>query len=246
MLVSDLLTATIKLIGGIAKSEVPSADEMADAFARLNSMVDSWGAERQMIYQLVRSLYPLVSGQQVYSIGTAAGATFNAVRPMYIQDAGLVNTAYTPNFELPMRILTIDEWASLSIKSQQATQSWYLWNDYAYPNSNLSLWPIPNVGTLQLALYVPTPLTQFANTGATVSLPPGYEEALRYNLAVRLCPEWGRPIDPVVAKMAQDSFALVQRANTRLNTLGVDIALVSTGQGIFNFLTGLSSPYGTS
>lgn len=244
MTVSDLLTATLKLIGSISKSEVPSADEMADAFARLNSMVDSWAIERQMIYQLGRSQYPLVSGQQVYTIGP--GGNFNAVRPQYIQDAGLVNTAYSPNFELPVRLLTIDEWASLSIKSQQATQSWYMWNDYAYPLSNLSVWPVPSVSTLSLALYVPTPLTQFASTAASVTLPPGYEEALRYNLAVRLCPEWGRQIDPVVAKMAQDSLALVQRSNKRLDTLGVDSALVDPSRGIFNWITGLSSPYGTN
>lgn len=242
MVVSDLITATFKLIGSIAKTEVPDADEMADAFSRLKDMIDSWGAERQMMHRLTISTFSLVSGQQTYTIG--AGGNFNIARPMFIQDAGLVNTAYTPNFELPMRILTIDEWASLTIKSQTATQSWYLWYDYADATGlgNINIWPIPSVSTLQIALYIPTAISNFTAITDTIVLPPGYAECLRYNLAVRLCPEWGRPIDPVVAALAQETLARVQRANKRLDTLGVDDALIGgSDRGIFNYLTGQST-----
>lgn len=241
MTVNDLLIATLKLIGAIAKSETPDADEMADAFARLNSMIDGWAAQSTTIYAIVPSTYPLVAGQQVYQIGPGA-PDFNAVRPLIIQDAGIITTTVTPNFELPMTILTEDQWAQVTIKAQASTLAWYLYYDKAFPLGNIKLWPVPNVGGLQLALYVPTQISQFANPTDTIILPPSYEEALRYNLAVRLCPEWGRPLDPVVGALAAKTFATLQVANKRLDTLGVDASLIGAAgnRGVFNWITGAS------
>ena len=240
--VNDLLVATLKLIGAVAKTETAAPDEIADAFARLNDMVDAWQADRVTIFGVVRSVYNLTSGQSTYTIG--AGGNFNAVRPIFIQDAGIITTTSNPVFELPVRILTVDEFAQISIKTQQSTLAWYLYYDYAYdPNGrgNIQLYPVPSVGTLQLALYVPTPIAQFTSINQTIGLPPGYAEALRYNLAVRLCPEFGKKVDPVVAALAMESFGTIARANTRLQNLGMDPMLIGDSKrSVFNFLTGES------
>lgn len=68
-----------------------------------------------MIFNVARNVYPLVSGQQAYTIGP--GGNFNPPRPIWIQDAGIISTtsALQP-LELPMAILSDDEWAGLSIK----------------------------------------------------------------------------------------------------------------------------------
>lgn len=240
MKVSDLILLAAKDIGVVSKTQPLSADEQFDAFLILNMMLDSWQAERLLIYENRRSVYPLVAGQQAYTIGV--GGNFNAARPLWIQDAGLVNTAYTPNFELPIRILTIDEWASVTLKGQAATQSWYLYNDYAYPLSTLSFWPVPGAGTLSVALYVPTAISQFATVNDLVAFPPGYAEALRFNLAVRLCPSFGRQVDPVIGGLAVESLARIQRSNKRLDTLGVDNALIGEGgHSVFNWISGQST-----
>jgi hypothetical protein len=242
--VNDLIAATLKLIGAIAGVETPSPDQQNDALARLNDMLDAWAANSLTIFQVVPTEYPLVSGQQTYTIGKGAGANFNAVRPSWIQRAGIISTATTPQFELPMRILNSDEWSEITIKSVPSTLSWYLWYDYAFPNGNIRIWPIPSVSSLKLALYVPTPVTRFTTVTAPLAYPPGWSEALRYNLAVRLCPEWGRPIDPVVAAIAQQSLATLERSNTRPALLGMDASLVGSQRHVFNWLTGSSGDSG--
>lgn len=244
MTVGDLLTATLKLIGAIAKSEQPSADESADALARLQDMIDAWAADRLMIYSVTRSLYPLVSGTQTYSIGP--GATFNQVRPMWIENAGIIsnNNPLQP-LELPMAILSTDQWAGISIKNVATSLAWYLYYDYAFNASgwgNLNVWPIPNVSTLQIALYTPIPLTSFAALADTILLPPGFAEALRYNLAVRLAPEFGMKLEPVIYAIAQEGLARIERANKRLYHMGIDPALYAASSArIFNYLTGTST-----
>lgn len=239
MTVQDLVTATLKLVGACSSTSPPTPDESADVLARLQDLGDSWAAERLSIFQVVRTLFPLVSGQQTYSIGP--GGNFDIARPVWIQDAGIIsNNNPSQPLELPMTILSDDDWASLSIKNVATSLSWYLYYDYAFNASgrgNVSVWPIPNVSTLQVALYVPTPVLTFPSLGTTITFPPGYAEAIRYNLAVRLCPEWGRPLDPVVAQMAVETYARIERANKRLQRLGVDPALYAASRP-WNWLTG--------
>jgi len=241
--VNDLITSALKLIGAISGIETPSPDEQMDALARLNDMLDAWAANSMAIFQIIRTEWPLTYGKQVYAIGQGPGADFQAFRPIWIQRAGIVETASQPEFELPIKLLNADEWAQITIKGTAATLSWYLWDDFAYPNSNLSLWPKPISGTLKLALYVPTPVSRFTSAAVPLGFPPGWSEALRYNLAVRLCPEWGRPLDPVVANIAQESFATLQRANTRPSYLGIDSALIGPERSIYNWLTDRPGPW---
>jgi hypothetical protein len=51
-----------------------------------------------------------------------------------------------------------------------------------------------------------------ADTTAFVA-PPGYLDAVRYNLALRLSIEWNKPLKPLVAAMAIESLAIIQRLN---------------------------------
>jgi hypothetical protein len=237
--VADIIRRTLRLIGSLAKSEVPSADEQSDVLYYLQAMMDSWRADRLTIFNVQTLIFPLVSGQQVYTIGP--GAQFNTLRPLWIDLAGIIsNTNPVQPLELPVRILNDQEWSAISIKSVQSSLAWYLYYDYAFTGGwgNIKLWPIPNTATTQLALYIPVPLTSFVTPQDVFALPPGWEEAVRYNLAVRLCPEWGRPVDPVVAKIAMDSYAMICRANKRIQLLDMDPALLGNGEGIFNWITG--------
>lgn len=244
MTVQDLLVSTLKLIGAISATSPIQPDELADAKARLQDMIDSWMAERLAIYVVKRSVYLLTSGQQEYTIGP--GGDFNQPRPVWIQDAGIIsNNNPTQPLELPMTLLSDDDYASVSIKNVATSLSWFLYYNYDFNTSGqgkLWFWPIPNVGNLKVALYVPTPLAQVETLTEVLHFPPGYAEAVRFNLAVRLCPEWARPVDPVVAQMAVESFARIERANKRLQRLGIDPALTAASAArIFNYLTGTST-----
>jgi hypothetical protein len=62
-------------------------------------------------------------------------------------------------------------------------------------------------------------------------------EAIRYNLALRLATEWGRPLDQAVIMLAAESMGVVKRANKVVAELRVDNALLPNG-GQFNIYTG--------
>lgn len=237
---NDLVGRALKLIGAIAAGETATSDEAADAFSRLNDLLDDWGAERLTVFSVTRNTpYTLTSGTASYTIGT--GGSMNIARPVWIENVGLIiDSGASTLTELPIRLFTNDEWAAIRQKSLQSALSQGIWYDYTWSAglARIFPWPIPNVGTTQLVLYTPTALVQFADqTSTDYTFPPGYARALRYNLAVELAPEWGRPLDPVVAAIAAESKATIKRANIRIQALRCDPALLRSGGGAYNWRT---------
>ena len=220
MTVNTLITATLRLIGVVAAAETPRAEDTQDAFARLNDMVDAWASERLTIYQSVRTTKILTASQASYTIGTAGNIAI--ARPIFLDAVALLSGTT----EYPVELLTEEAWNAISQKTLESTWPTKAYYNPTYPSGTLSLWPVPTDSTASLVLYVPTAVPQFTSTGQTVSVPPGYQEALRYNLAVRLCPEFGRVLDPVVAALAVETKAALKRANVRVTELRVDDALL--------------------
>ena len=67
-------------------------------------------------------------------------------------------------------------------------------------------------------------------------LPPGYERALRYALAVELAPEFGKTPSPIVLSTAAESFGLIKSRNAQPQYLYFDATLTSGGYSLADFL----------
>ena len=237
MTVLDLIKRSLRLLGAINIGDQPTGEESADALAALNGMVEAWATERLMMYTTARNLYPLVAGQQVYTIGPS-GADWTAPRPMYIDTAGLIvsNADPTQVLERPLKVLRTDkEWARIRMKAIPSTLPTHLYYDHFFNSSpagagNIALWPVPSA-VYQVALYTPLAISQFTAITQTLSLPPGYYRALVYNLAIELAPEFDREPSDVVVAIAEIAKSNIKRANVRPNALRPTDALIQTNHG---------------
>lgn len=174
-------------------------------------MLEAWNLERFYMYTVDRITFPLTIGQQVYTIGT--GAAFNTPRPVKIEAAGsIVQGDGTLPYEQPIKILTPKEWAEIQLKKIPSGIIEALWYQPSLPNGMISLFPTP-AATNQIALYLWTQLGQIANTGVTLNFPPGYAEAMRYMLALKLAPEWYKVPKQEVIAMAESSREVVMEIN---------------------------------
>lgn len=233
MTANNLIERTLKTIGVLASGETPAASDAADAFTILNSMVDSWGTQRLTVYTTARTAFNLSASTQDYTIGT--GGTFNIVRPVWIVAASIIpdrSAASSEKIELPISAaLNTTQWQQVAIKGTTSTYPTEFYYDKAWTAglSTISVWPVPNTSSSQLVLYTPTALVQFADRTTDYTFPPGYEEALRYQLAMRLAPEFGRQISPEVHALAQDTFGNIKRVNGTTETLRLDPALSAQG-----------------
>lgn len=230
----DLICASLRSIGVLASGEAPSASEATDGLTALNNLIDSWSTQSMLIPNQIAETFPLVASQQTYTMGV--GGNFNTSRPMSIIRANIQLTNESPVVELPMDILTMEQYAGIILKGTTSTFPLYLYNDNANPLANLSVWPVPTCSTNNLVLYSWKPLAELAALTTSIILPPGYMRALRYNLAIDLAPEYGRQVPEEVAAVAVQSLADIKRMNSRPRFLQVDDAVRASG-GTYNWRT---------
>jgi hypothetical protein len=161
------------------------------------------------------------------------GASGNiATRAQSIESA-LIRSGTT---DYPLRLLTLDEYAAIQDKTQTASIPTCLYDDGGYTQRTLTLWPVPSAAN-SLVVFTKRALTEIATLDTSVSLPPGYDDAIIYNLAVRLSPEYGRAVSAEVASVAVETKAAIKRANHRSIILIPD-AVPAAGQGSFDINSG--------
>lgn len=247
MYADDLTKRALRTLGVLAPGEpLPPQDSVA-GFEALNDLLDGWAAQRLTIFQTLRNLYPLTAGQgsPTTPITIGPGGTLNQVRPLWIPNATIQVATTTPPFEYPLNILTDESYARTAIKALTAALCYDLYYDGKFQTSGapqglgeLFLYPVPDGSLpLSLVLYTPTPLTAFADASHTAyTFPPGYAEALRYQLAKRLASDYGQSLTPEAAELAVTSFGVIQRPNGRIPTLRNDVR--RGGGGVYNWRTG--------
>jgi hypothetical protein len=238
MTARTLIRDALQEIGAIAAGEAITAADASASLTRLNSLIDAAQTERLTIYNLNLVTIPLVADQQVYTIGDSVTADVHyAVRPQSIQQVTLWVPDDTP-YERPMRGVTSGEWASISMKGLQDVYptTWYY--NPTFPLGSLAVYPEPSEATCSLLVRIPLPLAGALTLDTALVLAPGYEEYLRYNLAVRLFTVFGRPADPVVMGLAADATARIKHANAKPMVMEIDPMLRGSGGGGWNWMTG--------
>jgi hypothetical protein len=229
----DLIEASMRLIGALSDGETASASEASNGLSSLNRMLDRWSNEPLHIYARPREEFSLVASQSSYTLG--ASGNFNTTRPVRIDEVMVEIQDSTP-YEVPVKILNLQEWAAISNKATTSTYPSHVFIDDTYPTMTVYVWPVPTA-THKLVLYSQKPLTSLAALTTSVSLPPGTEDAIVYNLALRLAPEYGKEPSATLVDEAAESKAAIKRTNVKPLYLQCDPAVLSRGTG-FNIWTG--------
>jgi hypothetical protein len=220
----DFVRSAMRLIGVLSSGENATAAEAQDGIAILNQMLDTWNRESLMIYTRLISDFAFVAAQQTYTYGT--GGNFNSPRPAEIERASVVvNNSGAQPLEVPIAIYTDQDWQKVSIKNTDSTFPLSVYDDQAFPFRNLSFWPIPRDTLSFPRLYVWSLLTQFPDLSTVLTFPPGYYEAIRYNLAIRLAPEFGTSAKPEVIALAVNAISAIKAANIPEESLTCDLGV---------------------
>lgn len=233
-----LIARVGRLILGDGAGESPTPAECQDILTVLQAMLGQWATQRLTIHVTERAIFSLVATQQTYTIGP--NGDFNHARPLFIDRASYLDTTSAADpFEQEIQILDTQQWQRVAIKALPSPYPQGIYYDYAFTAGlgNISFWPEPSDSTVDAILYLPTAITGFADLTTDYTFAPGYEDAIVFNLAKRVAPEFGRPITPDLNMLAAESLANVKRANIRLVELTTDPAILPRNRG-WNILTG--------
>lgn len=227
---TDLAAAAMRCAGVLASGETPSSDELADAQTIANQMLEGWGAENLNIFTLTRSpLFNFVAGTQSYTLGT--GGVFNMARPARIEYVSYIYNA-NPAFPLETRIkmYSDEEWAAIPIKNVQNVLPEGVYDDGGFPLRTLSYWPVPNDSSVQTLIGSWTALNQFTDLTTDITFPPGYIDAIKYELAIRIAAEWPGKLDAAIPVLAAKAISRIKSLNASPVKTTID-PLFSTGDG---------------
>jgi hypothetical protein len=214
MTAQDIVTRSLTLISRLGAGRTPGASESTAAFGVLNAMLASWSTDRLTVYSIQTGIFAVTAATQTYTIGT--GGTWNTARPIKISGASVIVSIGGVAQSFPLKIVDNVQWTQLLNRNDSSPIPRYLYNDYAYPSSNISLSPIP-VGTPSIELHSYVPLAQFAALTDTVAFPQGYERAIAYNLAVELAPMFELKPPDAVLLVAKDSKEALAQLNAKIS-----------------------------
>jgi len=200
--VSELIHSSMRLLGAIAAAETLETNELNDALVTANQLLSSWNTEGASLVARKRV---------VISVSATNGPFTLTERPVRIEAASVASGGIDSELE----IVDSAGWEMIPEKQAQSVYVRKLYCDYGYPFAAVYIAPIPRLGG-QLEMWIYVTMTQFSSLSQTIDLPPGYEMALRYNLAVALLPEYPRSeVDPTLLQQAQNYKASIVQLNSQ-------------------------------
>lgn len=203
----------------------PTTTQRTSALQVLNFLVTSWIADGMQVWCQKTGTYTLSNGVNNPTVGP--GGTIAIARPLSIQQAWLRDTVTSPNMDIPLTPISREEYNRLSVKTTTGTPNSYFYDpEYDLPGTNsgasakgrLYLWPTPDTSiATQYDLYFvyTRPIQDFSAVSDTLDFPQEWFNAVRWNLALNLCPSYSVPIE------TWDRIAALAR-NTKQDALNWD------------------------
>jgi hypothetical protein len=192
----------MRLLGAIAAAETLETNELNDALVTLVQLQASWNTEGASLVARKRLLLNVAGTNGPYTL---------AERPIRIESASVASGGIDSRLD----IVDSAGWEATPEKMAQSVYVQKLYCDYGYPFAAVYIAPVPRLGG-QLEVWIYVPMPAFTSLAQTIDLPPGYEIALRYNLAVALLPEYPRSeVDPSLLQQAQNYKASIVQLNSQ-------------------------------
>lgn len=208
MKAQTIVTEALREIGAIAAIEQPSASQAAVGLVRLQGLVDSWAADEFANPFLTRLQHTLAAGTQEYTIG--AEGEFDTARPVWIVGVNVVTPQSDPIEETPLSRLDDDGYANTPIKATTGAILTAFYYNGTVPRGTLFFYPNLTVAN-DVVIYVLTSLAVPTSLSDDLVGPPGYQDALIYELALRLCTPFARQVPALLPGMAERSYARMKQ-----------------------------------
>jgi len=222
----DQINGAMRLIGMLAEGETPSAAASQDALSAFNQMIDSWNTERLSIFSTQDQVFTWPSGIKNRTLGPSGDFVGN--RPVLIDDATYFRDAAT-NVSYGIKIINQQQYDGIAVKTVTSTYPQVLWINMSFPDIEMYVYPVP-LRSLEWHFISVEELHQPATLATTLSFPPGYLRAFRFNLACEIAAEFGVEPSPQVQRIAMTSKRNLKRINNPNDVMAMPYGIVANRQ----------------
>ena len=169
-------------------------------------------------------------GQASYTWGS--GADLNLTRPMAVRVAWLEDSGGNSH---DLRSMTAEQYAQINVKTNSGRPERYYFEPELTPARITFDYQLRAADTFYARVLLP--LTRFTSLDTADSVPDGYLSAIKWNLAERLCPEYGMDVPRAVENRAALTFRDLKRKvqSTRVPAMELDLGLYLNRHGHTSF-----------
>ena len=222
----DQINGALRLIGMLAEGETPSAATSQDSLTALNQMIDSWNTERLSVFSTQDQVFTWPASIRSRTLGPSGDFVGN--RPILVDDATYFRDAAT-NVSYGIKIINQQQYDGIAVKTVTSTYPQVLWINMSYPDIEMYVYPVP-LRPLEWHFISVEELTQPATLATTLSFPPGYLRAFRFNLACEIAAEFGVEPSPQVSRIAMTSKRNIKRINNPDDVMAMPYGIVANRQ----------------
>jgi hypothetical protein len=208
-----IISRAMRLLGVYNIGETPSPSESTDSLLALNAMLDSWATDGMAVFAPVKEAIPLTAA--LASVTAGPSGTYVTDRPIEVLSANLTLGGVI----YPIDLTTMEEYNAIPQPSTTGTPRW-IWCRMDMPNITITPYPVPSEAAT-LNIWTTQQIRYFGALTTEVALPPGYDRALAYNLAVEIAPEFEKEASPTVKTIAASSLRGIKRVNLSIPPLGM-------------------------
>ena len=222
----DQINGALRLIGMLAEGETPSAATSEDSLTALNQMIDSWNTERLSVFTTQDQVFTWPVNQATRTLGPTGNFVGN--RPILVDDSTYFKDT-SNNLSFGVKIINQQQYNGIAVKNTTSTYPQVLYVNMGYPDITLTVYPVPTA-PLEWHIVSVEELTQPATLATTLSFPPGYLRAFRFNLACEIAAEFGVEPSPQVSRIAMSSKRNIKRINNPDDVMAMPYGIVANRQ----------------
>jgi hypothetical protein len=252
---TDLFANALQVLGVLGAAETaPDPADTELCRRAYNRMVGQWNNRRRNSAFIQTQAFTFSTTKQKYTLGNSTnspapdfGLTGQDAPRQLEPYAQLVLTGSTPNINIQLAVINVDQYALNPIPTLTATIPATLWYQPSVqgttPNATIWMWPEPTTTSNQLQIWWRNQLVQLAAPPAAdittaISLPDGYEEALTLSLAEKLWLAFPKRTDlEELKRQARLARADIQTNNAPPPKISTTDGTHSSKASGFNWLT---------
>ncbi len=226
----DIISLALKQAGILGVGQTALAEDINDCFTLLTQMIAQWNKNRWLVPALI-DISTIGNNQKSNPIGP--GEFWNVARPGQIKGGYIVqlNTGQTPISLQCKQIFSYEDYIRIAVKAL-SSQPDHVFYDGQWPNGNIFFWPVPN-NTYECHILVqqqlgwPIAKSALPDTGLDTpfTLPEEYQEAIFYNLSMRISAMYQLESSGDTKALAKASLNTIRTSNTQVPRMVMPAAL---------------------
>ena len=195
----QIIITALRKLGAVEPQDTAStidANIVTNCAQALNLMVKQWMTEGIKLWTVTEVNFPLVLNQTSYTAGPSL-CDITTDKPLRIIQAWVRNTVVTPDIDIPLNIISRQEYNMLGSKFSTGTANSIYLNP-GVTTSTIKLFLTPDasaVATYTVYMVVQRPINDISSSSAVPDFPNEWMQALVWGLADQLALEYGLPVN---------------------------------------------------